>query len=78
MNWKEENNKLYKSFKADSFYDLIQKLLQIAELADKMNHHPNFEVWGYNKINFSLSTHTSNTVTKLDYQLAKEIDGVFS
>lgn len=77
MDWKEENAKLCKEFRAKSFSDLTQKLVNLAAIADGMDHHPDFNVWGYNKIKFSLSTHTTNSVTELDYQLAKEIDGVF-
>jgi 4a-hydroxytetrahydrobiopterin dehydratase len=77
MDWKEENNKLCKDFKAISFTDLTQKLIKIAAISDGMDHHPDFKVWGYNKIKFELSTHTSNAVTDLDYRLAKAIDGVF-
>ena len=78
MNWKELEGKLVKSFEAKSFSDLITKLNKIAIIADKMDHHPDFKVWGYNKIEFALSNHESNSVTDLDQKLAAEIDSVFA
>ena len=77
MVWEVIDNKLRKTFEAKSFSDIASKLLKISIIADQADHHPDFKVWGYNKIEFSLSTHTSNSVTDLDYQLAKEIDMIF-
>lgn len=76
MAWTEENNRLIKEFKLESFSAITAALPKIAEVADSMDHHPDFEVFGYNKIRFSLNTHTSNSVTELDYQLAEKIDQI--
>jgi 4a-hydroxytetrahydrobiopterin dehydratase len=77
MNWTEVDNKLTKKFETKDFSELTAKLNVIAVIADEMDHHPDFKVWGYNKIEFSLSTHTSNSVTEMDYQLAEHINEVF-
>ena len=77
MGWVEKNDKLVKTFEMESFSDIINRLNALAEVANEMNHHPDFEVFGYKQIKFSLSTHDSNSITDNDHQLAKEIDAVF-
>ena len=74
MTWNETNNKLIKEFKLKSFSDLMSRMIAIGEAADKMNHHPDFSVFGYRNIRFELTTHSEGKVTDKDYALAKEID----
>jgi 4a-hydroxytetrahydrobiopterin dehydratase len=77
MSWKVENKKLVKSFKVEDFSDIINRLNELSPIANKMDHHPDFEVFGYNNICFKLSTHTIDDVSELDYQLAELIDLIF-
>lgn len=76
-NWKEENNKLNKSFKFDNFVDAFGFMSRVALVAEKMNHHPE---WSnvYNKVDIALQSHDDgNKVTEKDHKLAKAIDGLF-
>lgn len=77
MEWKEENNRLVKSFKLKNFKAIIQKLESVSDIADELHHHPDFHVYGYNNIRFELNTHDSNSITDLDYKLAERIDQIF-
>ncbi|WP_035844007.1 4a-hydroxytetrahydrobiopterin dehydratase [Crocinitomix catalasitica] len=77
MGWVEKNDKLVKTFEMESFSDIINRLNALAEVANEMNHHPDFEVFGYKQIKFALRTHDANSITDTDYQLAKEIDAIF-
>lgn len=78
MSWKLKNDKLVKEFKADKFSTIITNLNRLSLVADEQNHHPDFNVFGYNKIRFELCTHDANGVTKKDYSLAKSIDVIFT
>lgn len=72
--WKEENNSLRRAFKFKDFKEAFAFMTQVALIAEKMDHHPN---WSnvYNTVNIELSTHDAgNTVTELDRKLAKAID----
>lgn len=78
MNWIETNNKLEKEFTLKSFSEIIEKLNQLAVVADELDHHPDFLVHSYKKISFSLCTHSAgNSVTEKDRNLAKRIDAIF-
>lgn len=72
--WKEEDNKLKRTFKFDNFVQAFGFMTQVAFLAEKMDHHPN---WSnvYNQVIIELSTHDQgNIVTDKDRKLAAAID----
>lgn len=72
--WKEENNKLRKTFEFKNFVEAFAFMTKVALIAEKMNHHPIWtNVW--NKVEISLHTHSAgNIVTEKDKKLAAEID----
>lgn len=74
MEWKEENNRLIKSFQFKDFTEAFGFMTKVAIVAEKMNHHP-FWTNVYNTVNFELSTHDAgDIVTEKDHALAKAID----
>ena len=75
-NWKEENNKLVKSFEFKNFVEAFGFMSQVALIAEKMNHHPDWSN-SYNKVEIALQSHDSgDKVTEKDHKLAKAIDGL--
>ena len=74
MMWKEENNQLVRTFKFKDFVEAFGFMTQVAILAEKMDHHPN---WSnvYNSVEIRLCTHDAgNTITDNDRNLAVAID----
>ena len=72
--WKEENNRLKKTFRFGDFTEAFSFMMRVAFVAEKMNHHPQWTNI-YNTVSFELSTHDAgDVVTKLDHQLAEAID----
>lgn len=72
--WKEEDNKLKGTFEFKDFVSAFGFMTQVAIIAEKMNHHPNWTNV-YNTVSFELNTHDAgNVVTDKDRQLAKAID----
>lgn len=72
--WKEENNRLKRTFKFEDFQEAFAFMTRVAFLAESHNHHPN---WSnvYNQVDIELTTHDAgNTVTDKDRELAKAID----
>lgn len=72
--WKEENNKLNRTFKFENFSEAFAFMTRVALLAEVQEHHPDWSnTW--NTVNISLSTHDAgNVVTDKDRNLAKAID----
>lgn len=78
MSWKEEDNKLKRTFEFKDFIEAFGFMSQVAIIAEKMNHHPN---WSnvYNTVNFELNTHDAgDVVTEKDHKLAEAIDKILS
>ena len=74
MSWKEEDNKLKKTFEFKDFIEAFGFMSRVAIVAEKMNHHPN---WSnvYNTVSFELNTHDAgDVVTEKDHKLAEAID----
>jgi 4a-hydroxytetrahydrobiopterin dehydratase len=74
--WSSDTNALVKTYIFEDFTKAIAFIVQIAFIAEKLNHHP--EIYNvYNKVTIRLSTHDEgNTVTDKDIQLAKQIDNL--
>lgn len=74
MSWKEENNRLKKTFTFKDFSEAFGFMARVAILAEKMDHHP---IWTntWNVVSIELSTHDAgNIVTERDRKLADAID----
>jgi len=72
--WKEEQNRLTRTFEFSDFTEAFGFMTKVAIIAEKMNHHPTWtNTW--NKVSFELCTHDAgNTVTDKDRKLAAAID----
>jgi len=76
--WTEADNKLSQTFEFKNFIEAFGFMSQVAIIAEKMNHHPN---WSnvYNKVTIELTTHDAgNVVTDKDRNLAKAIDALLA
>ena len=74
--WKYENNSIHKEFKTQDFVNAIGFIVKIGIFAEKMDHHPDINLYGYNKVAVTLSTHSAGGVTNNDFSLAKQIEGI--
>jgi 4a-hydroxytetrahydrobiopterin dehydratase len=75
--WKEENNQLKRSFEFKDFAAAFSFMTKVADVAEKMNHHPNWNN-AYNKVEIALFTHDAkDTITEKDINLAKAIDLIY-
>lgn len=76
--WIEADNKLKATFNFKNFVEAFSFMTQVALIAEKMDHHPN---WSnvYNTVIIELTTHDAgNTVTEKDRRLAKAISALAS
>ncbi len=64
---------IFKSFKFKSFHQAFGFMTEVALIAEKMDHHPEwFNV--YSKVDVTLTTHSAGGVTILDVKLAQAMD----
>ncbi|MBW3467664.1 4a-hydroxytetrahydrobiopterin dehydratase [Arthrospiribacter ruber] len=74
--WKEENDKLSRTFEFKDFQEAFAFMTRVAFLAEAQGHHPN---WSnvYNEVTIELTTHDAgNKVTNKDRKLAEAIDKI--
>ncbi len=75
--WKKEENILSRTFIFENFVDAINFVNKIVPLAEKLNHHPDIEIFSYKNVKIKLTTHNEgNKITEKDIQLANEIDKI--
>lgn len=74
--WREEDNKLHRSFTFSDFNEAFAFMTRVAGIAGRLNHHPTWTNT-YNKVEIWLNTHDAgDIVTAKDRELAKAIDAV--
>ena len=71
--WTREGDTIVKTFEAESFPANIELVRRIADLAEAANHHPDLDI-RYRKLRVALSTHDAGGLTRLDVDLAGQID----
>ncbi|MCX6140601.1 MAG: 4a-hydroxytetrahydrobiopterin dehydratase [Candidatus Kapabacteria bacterium] len=74
--WRLDGATLVREMSTSDFAAAIGLVNAIALLAEKMDHHPDILVYGWNKVRIIVSTHDQGALTILDVQLAKQIDAL--
>lgn len=76
--WIEKDNALEATFRFRDFSEAFAFMTEVALLAERMNHHPNWSnVW--NVVDIRLCTHSAgNVVTEKDHRLAEGIAKIFA
>lgn len=72
--WNYSDNCIIKEFVANNFASAIGFVNAIAIIAEKLDHHPDILIYGWNKIRIKIFTHVVNGLTKRDFELASKID----
>lgn len=77
MEWKLENDSLYRKFCFQDFRQAFAFMSQVAEIAERDQHHPRWtNEW--NQVEIWLQTHDAgHKVTEKDYRLAQSIDAIW-
>lgn len=71
--WTGGDDFITKIFKFKDFVEAFSFMTNIAMIAEKMNHHPEwYNV--YNRVDITLTTHDSGGVTEKDISLAKAME----
>lgn len=71
--WALESNAIEKDFSFSDFSEAMKFVNKVAEISEKHNHHPSIII-SYNAVKLTLTTHGAGGLTKLDFEVAKDID----
>jgi 4a-hydroxytetrahydrobiopterin dehydratase len=72
--WEVTPAGIRKTFSRSDFKDAIRLVNAVADLAEEANHHPDILLFGWNKVTFTLMTHSEKAVTEEDFALATRIE----
>ena len=73
--WELLDKRICKTFVFSNFVEAFGFMSSVAILAERANHHPE---WSnvYKTVTIELTTHEADGLTKRDFSLAMEINGV--
>ena len=71
--WERDGKEIVKTFEFDDFAAAIKFVNDVANLAERYDHHPDIDI-RYNRVKLALSTHSEGGLTGLDFDLAGEIE----
>lgn len=73
--WRLQGDVLHKEFAFPSFVAAFGFMSQVALLAEKMDHHPDWSN-SYNKVVVNLTTHEVGGLSQRDFELAKATEAL--
>lgn len=73
--WGLRDGKLHRTFEFADFAQAMVFVNKMARVAEELGHHPDFSVH-YNRVEVTIWTHDTNSVTETDHMLAARITGL--
>ena len=73
--WSEVGGVIQRTYAFKNFIASMDFVNAVARAAESAQHHPDILI-RWNKVTLSLSTHDANGITKKDFDLARQCDGL--
>ena len=74
IDWKLDNKTIVKEFVLKDFKSALTFINSVGDVAEGMNHHPDIFIHSWNKVRFTISTHSEGGITDKDFDLAEKIE----
>ena len=78
QSWGQTKGKMVKNHEFPNFAEAIRFINQVAQEAEKMNHHPDIKLYKYKHVKITLITRSQGKITHKDTKLAKQIDKLYA
>ncbi len=66
--------KIEKEYKFKNFREALGFVNRVGQIAESEGHHPDINLYGWNKVKLTLSTHAIGGLSENDFILASKID----
>ena len=73
--WERSGNSIRKQFDRNDFVGSVGFVDKLVEPAEELGHHPDIEI-SWSKVTVKLSTHSEESITEADFELAGRIDAL--
>ena len=70
-----QGKRIEKDYKFKNFKEALYFVNKVGEIAESEGHHPDINLYGWNKVKLSLTTHAIGGLSENDFILASKIDG---
>ena len=71
-----DDRRIEKIFKFGTFADALAFVNKVGAIAEENGHHPDINLFGWNKVTITLSTHAIDGLSENDFILASKIDEI--
>lgn len=72
--WERDGGSITKTWQLKGFSAALLMANAIGHIANGMNHHPDLQVFGYNNLKVTITTHSEDAITENDFNLAGAIE----
>ncbi len=72
--YNKKSKNIERQFVRKNFLDAAAFIQQIANVAEKHDHHPDILLSEYKNVKVMLSTHSAGGITKMDFTMARAIN----
>jgi 4a-hydroxytetrahydrobiopterin dehydratase len=76
--WELKGNQIQKSYKFKDFNENMGFVNRVALVAEAEGHHPDLNIFGWNKLTITLWTHAIGGLSENDFIVAAKIDALES
>ncbi|MEO6503780.1 MAG: 4a-hydroxytetrahydrobiopterin dehydratase [Jatrophihabitantaceae bacterium] len=73
--WSVAGAALVRTVEFGSFLTAVRFITELAPVAEELDHHPDLRL-SWRTVELSLSTHSAGGLTRLDLELARELDAI--
>lgn len=71
---KQSPDRIVRTFEFENFNEALGFVNKVGEIAKKEGHHPNINIYDYNKVDVELWTHKIGGLHESDFMMAAKID----
>ena len=71
--WEYQEESLKQDFIFSDFREAFKFMVQVAEIAETLNHHPDWSN-SWNKVSIAISTHSAGGLTALDLKFVEKVE----
>jgi len=72
--WQHVDGTLVRQYEMKNFDAALVFVNKVGEAANKADHHPDIKIFGWNKVEIVLTTHSKGGITEKDFELAVKIE----
>ena len=75
--WRLKGNKIYRNFEFSNFKKALAFANSVGKIAEREGHHPDINIYSWNKVTLTLYTHAIGGLSKNDFIVAAKANLVY-